>query len=294
LQENGVNRAAAFDEYFVEPQIMSGLNKKKRETGRRFGESLSIPLKRLLNAAGLDLVRYSGPIDAIPFPDVLPEDLETIHAVSEYTMTSAKRIQVLCEATRYISRARIPGDVVECGVWRGGSMMAVARTLLQEEDAERHLHLFDTFEGMTYPTEHDVSIDGKNALELMRSDPRSGDRESVWCVAPDDGVRSAMRGTKYPEDRIHLVKGRVEDTLPEHAPVRIALLRLDTDWYESTRHEMECLFPRLACGGVLLIDDYGHWKGARKAVDEYLRRMDHELMLHRIDYTGRVGVRVFF
>jgi len=263
----------------------------KQETGHRFGERLSTPLKRLLNAVGLDLVRYSGPIDAIPFPDCLPEDLETIRLVREYTMTSAKRIQVLCEATRYLSRARIPGDVVECGVWRGGSMMAVARTLLQEGDMERHLHLFDTFEGMTDPTEHDISIDGKTASEMMRSAPRSGDRESVWCVASDDDVLSAMRGTMYPENRIHLVKGRVEDTLPEHAPVRIALLRLDTDWYESTRHEMESLFPRLERGGVLLIDDYGHWKGARKAVDDYLRRTGQEMMLHRIDYTGRVGIR---
>jgi hypothetical protein len=233
----------------------------------RFGERLSIPLKRLLNAAGLDLVRYSGPIDAVAFPDALPEDLETIRAVSEHTMTSAKRIQVLCEATRYISRARIPGDVVECGVWRGGSMMAVARTLLQEGDTERHLHLFDTFEGMTDPTEHDVSIDGTTAAEMMRGAPRSGDRGSVWCVASEEVVRSAICATKYPEERIHLVKG-------------------------STRHEMESLFPRLASGGVLLIDDYGHWKGARKAVDEYLRRTGHEMMLHRIDYTGRVGVRV--
>jgi hypothetical protein len=258
----------------------------------RFGERLSIPLKRLLNAAGLDLVRYSGPIDAVAFPDALPEDLETIRAVSEHTMTSAKRIQVLCEATRYISRARIPGDVVECGVWRGGSMMAVARTLLQEGDTERHLHLFDTFEGMTDPTEHDVSIDGTTAAEMMRGAPRSGDRGSVWCVASEEVVRSAICATKYPEERIHLVKGRVEETVPGLAPARIALLRLDTDWYESTRHEMESLFPRLASGGVLLIDDYGHWKGARKAVDEYLRRTGHEMMLHRIDYTGRVGVRV--
>lgn len=269
--------------------MMAG--RDERGAGYRFLEKLSRPLKRLLNAAGLDLVRYRGPDDAIPFPDALPEDLETIRAVGEYTMASAKRIQVLCEATRYVSRARIPGDVVECGVWRGGSMMAVARTLLREGDTERHLYLFDTFEGMTEPTEHDVSFEGKAASEMMRSAPRSGDRESVWCVASDDVVRSAMQGTKYPGDRFHLVKGRVEDTVPEQAPLRISLLRLDTDWYESTRHELEFLFPRLARGGILFIDDYGHWKGARKAVDEYLRRTGQQMMLHRIDYTSRVGIR---
>jgi hypothetical protein len=241
----------------------------------------------------VDLVRFAGPPDAVPFPDILPEDAETIRAVAEYTMTSAKRIQVLCEASRYVSRARIPGGVVECGVWRGGSMMAVARTLLREGDTGRDLYLFDTFEGMTEPTEHDVSIDGKRASELLRGAPRSGDRGSVWCVASAADVRSAMRGTGYPGERIHLVEGRVEDTVPGGAPERIALLRLDTDWYESTRHELEHLFPRLERGGVLILDDYGHWKGARKAVDEYLARPGNAMALHRIDYTGRIGVRAF-
>ena len=78
-----------------------------------------------------------------------------------------------------------------------------------------------------------------------------------------------LHGTGYPPERIHFVRGPVEETLPAGAPDEIALLRLDTDWYESTRHELEHLYPRLAAGGVLLVDDYGHWEGARKAVDEY-------------------------
>jgi len=267
--------------------------KVTRAAGGSRGAMLYAPLKRILNAAGLDLVRYSGETDRIPFPDISPEDLETVRTVSPYTMTSAKRIHVLCEATRYISQARIPGDVVECGVWKGGSMMAVARTLMGESDRTRDLYLFDTFEGMTDPTEDDVNADGETAAELLKSTPRSEDRESLWCVAHKDGVRDAMESTHYPIDRIHLIQGRVEETVPAQAPKRIALLRLDTDWYESTRHEMEHLYPRLERGGVLIVDDYGHWKGARKAVDEYLERTGSGLMLHRIDYTGRVGVRVF-
>ena len=279
-----------FDDSSAETSLMSGRN--TRETGGSWGALLYAPVKRILNAAGSDIVRYSGETDSIPFPDISPEDWETVRMVSPYTMTSAKRIQVLCEATRYISQERIPGDIVECGVWKGGSMMAVARTLLGESDQMRHLYLFDTFKGMTEPTEHDVTADGEIAAKLLQGTPKSEDRESIWCVAQKDGVRVAMGSTHYPNDRIHLIQGRVEETVPAQAPDRIALLRLDTDWYESTRHEMQHLYPRLERGGVLIVDDYGYWKGARKAVDEYLERMGHRLMLHRIDYTGRIGVRV--
>jgi hypothetical protein len=79
--------------------------------------------------------------------------------------------------------------------------------------------------------------------------------------------------------------------LPEHAPEHLALLRLDTDWYESTRHELFTLYPRLSTGGVLIIDDYGHWDGARRAVDEYLEQQESPLLLNRIDYTGRVAIK---
>lgn len=279
-----------FDE-FAEISPMSKENTEGK--GGSMGTKICSPIKRALNAVGLDLVRYSGECHRTPFPDISPEDSETIRAVIPYTLTSAKRIQVLCEATRHISRAGIPGDVVECGVWRGGSMMAVARTLLGESDRARSLYLFDTFEGMTDPTEYDVSVDGETAAVLLRGTQKSEDRESPWCVAGKDGVRDAMERTNYPVDRIHLIQGRVEETVPGMAPDRIALLRLDTDWYESTRHEMEHLYPRLEQGGVLIVDDYGHWKGARKAVDEYLERTGHRIMLHRIDYTGRIGVRAF-
>jgi O-methyltransferase len=80
--------------------------------------------------------------------------------------------------------------------------------------------------------------------------------------------------------------------LPEFAPECISLLRLDTDWYESTRHELIHLFSRISKGGVIIIDDYGHWKGAREAVDEYIRENNIKILLNRIDYTGRIGVKI--
>lgn len=222
-------------------------------------------------------------------PDLHPDVLETIQVVRPFTQTSPERIAALCEATKYIQRAKIPGQIVECGVWRGGSMMTVARTLLAAQSTERHLYLFDTFEGMTEPTAEDVSTKGDRAEQLM-AEQSPDDPESVWCVSSLDEVRQHMESTSYPTEKVHYIPGRVEDTLPGGAPEQIALLRLDTDWYESTRHEMEQLFPRLMPGGVLIIDDYGHWAGARKAVDEYLATHNIPLLLNRIDYTGRIGV----
>lgn len=248
--------------------------------------SMLRPLRNLARKLGFDLVAYPPAL-----PGIDAATAATIQAVRRYTMTSELRVAALCDAVRYVARHRIPGAVVECGVWRGGSMMAAARTLLEAGDGGRDLYLFDTFEGMTAPGTEDVAIDGVSAAELME---RTADRESadsVWCRAPLEGVRQAMAGTGYDPARIHYVAGRVEDTLPGNAPEQIALLRLDTDWYESTRCEMQHLFPRLSVGGVLILDDYGHWLGARRAVDEYLSEHDVPLFLQKIDYTGRYAVK---
>lgn len=238
--------------------------------------------RRVLERAGYQLERRM-PND---FDDRLAE---TIRAVSPYTMTSPARLAALYDAVHHIVRYDVPGDVVECGVWKGGSMMVVARTLRELGRTERALHLFDTFAGMPEPSSDDVSINGSAALPRWRQRQRGS--VNLWDYAPLQEVKAALATTGYPSERIHFVEGLVEDTVPSEAPERIAVLRLDTDWYESTRHELEHLWPRLQSGGVLIIDDYGHWKGARKAVDEYLTRLDVPVLLARIDYTGRIAVK---
>jgi O-methyltransferase len=104
-------------------------------------------------------------------------------------------------------------------------------------------------------------------------------------------VQTNMKQTNYPFSKIHFVQGKVEQTIPETIPSSIALLRLDTDWYESTYHELVHLFPKLVTGGVLIIDDYGHWQGARKAVDQYFAEQKTPILLNRIDYTGRIAIK---
>ena len=204
------------------------------------------------------------------------------------TMTGLPKLVPLIEAVRYVVRQQIPGHVVECGVWRGGSMQAMALTLLEQEDTSRELHLFDTFEGMPPPSEEDTSTgSGRSAAEMLAT---TGKDSRVWAVASLEDVRQGMQETGYPEELIHYHPGLVEETTPGEAPESIALLRLDTDWYSSTKHELEHLYDRLSPGGVLVLDDYGDWDGARKATEEWLAATREPLFLVPMG-AGRIAVK---
>jgi hypothetical protein len=231
-----------------------------------------------------------------PFEASLPEssadDLAIIREVKPFTMTSPERIYGLINAIRYLINNKIAGDFVECGVWKGGSMMAAAKTLLTLNSVERDLHLFDTYAGMTAPSAKDATHFAKETPDQMFVQSKNPDGTSQWCYSSLEETRRNMLSVRYPEAKIHFIKGPVEETIPKHAPAQIALLRLDTDFYESSKHEMIHLFPRLVSGGVLLLDDYGHWEGQRTAVDEYLAEHKIPLLLNRLDYTGRVGIKL--
>ena len=222
-------------------------------------------------------------------PDFDAATIDVCRSVRPFTMTSPERIYSLCRSVEYVVDHAIPGDVVECGVWKGGSMMAVAHTLLAK-GRRRKLYLFDTYAGMPEPTAVDVSFSGQTAAHALATEDKA--TSWIWACCPLDEVRRNVLGTGYDPEQVVFVEGRVEDTVPARAPDRIALLRLDTDWYESTYHELVHLYPRLSTGGVLIVDDYGHWRGARRAVDRFLAEHKPRLLLHRIDYTGRIAVKL--
>ena len=226
---------------------------------------------------------------AARFPDALPWQLRIMDSVQSVTMTSPERIFALINAVVYVCENNIPGDFVECGVWKGGSSAAIAQTLVHIDATDRTLWMYDTFDGMSQPTEADVDFMGQTADQLLDQQDIA-ESTSVWCRSPLDEVKATMQATGYPMDRIQFVQGRVENTLPQHSPAQVALLRLDTDWYESTKCELEILFPNMSAGAVLIVDDYGHWQGCRKAVDEYFAEHNVSMLLNRIDYTGRIGI----
>ena len=243
-------------------------------------------LRRVLPQRALSFVRLGVEHLTYP-PDFTDAEIGLCEAVAPFTMTSPERVVALAGLVRHVTRAGIPGAFVECGVWRGGSMMAAARTLLELDVHDRELHLFDTFAGMSAPTEKDVdSLSRTPAAERLGKAARQEGR-SIWCIAGEEDVAANLASTGYPAERVHLVKGKVEDTIPARAPDTIALLRLDTDWYESTRHELAHLYDRLAPGGALVIDDYGYWQGVRAATDELFARLARPPFLHRIDFAGR-------
>ena len=250
-------------------------------------------LKKWLRGKSAPSVR---PVPDQQLPDLAAADQAIIEQVRPYTMTSEARLEALLAATDYVLDAGIDGAFVECGVWRGGSMMAVILRLLERGVTDRDIYLYDTFEGMTEPTKEDVSDYSPAALETWQQ--AQGSNEKAWDgffnaeVFNEDSVRERLQATGYPAQRLHFVKGKVEDSVPQTLPPQTAVLRLDTDWYTSTQHEMQYLYPLLVSGGVVIIDDYGHWKGCRQAVDEYFAQPEHcQPLLHRVDYTCRQGIK---
>ncbi len=241
-------------------------------------------LKREIMRPFVSKTAGTTPLDFSPFQKSL------LKKVRPYTMTSDERVAVLESAVRHAAR-NCPGDFVECGVAKGGSMMAIAYTLLDLGTSDRNLFLYDTFEGMPEPEGVDRGRFGEPAHRSWRK-RRDAAGQSTWINHGMEEVRRNLLLTGYPEDHIHFVKGKVEDTLPGAAPSgAIALLRLDTDWYASTRAELEHLFPKLARGGILIVDDYFRWQGARKATDEFLQQHEIPIFLARVDDSSVIAVK---
>jgi len=244
-------------------------------------------VKSIISKSGYNITKKS----TSTFPiDYATHEIEIIKMVKPYTMTSHQRIQSLIRSVEYIIQSNVGGDFVECGVWKGGSIMTIALTLKRLKTENRDIFLYDTFSGMSTPTGSDVDWHGKSALKTF-NELKTNDG-SNWCRSSIDEVKNNILTTNYPQEKIHYVQGKVEETLRKFTPEKIALLRLDTDFYESTKSEMEHLFPKLTEGGILIIDDYGAWKGSRLAIDEYFEKNNLKLFLNRIDETGRLAVKI--
>jgi hypothetical protein len=204
-------------------------------------------------------------------------------------------IAQLSRSVRYIVDADIPGDFVECGVYKGASIVCIIRTLQALAVTDRRIWLYDTFEGMPKPEAVDVhyaqTAEEDGGMKSWERHKFADERGSDWCYCPIEEVRRTVLRTGYPEHNLHFVKGLVENTIPGEMPDRIAMLRLDTDFYSSTKHELIHLYPRLSRGGVLIIDDYGAYQGSRLATDEYFRDNDMKILLSRVDENVRLYVK---
>lgn len=264
-------------------------------------------LASLLVRSGVLVAPGEG--ESAPSPRTMPEDIRQCAPAFEalferlahlFMSRNVAKAFALYEAVGYVVENGVPGALVECGVWKGASSALAASALVAAGRTDRDVFLFDPFDA-TWPDPDPVdgSIDGLTSADKQRD----AEASRVLAAAADassradrvglglDAVRTTLHGTGYPAERIHLVPGFVEDTLPSRAPDRIALLRLDTDFYRSTLHELEHLYPRLSGGGVLIVDDYPVEHGAKRAVDEYFARLGARPFLHRIGVSGRLLIK---
>ncbi len=214
------------------------------------------------------------------------QDFQEVYSkIRAFTIVEPERCYALYQAVQYIIRNGIMGDFAECGVWKGGSVMLIGHLLLKAGISDRKIYLYDSFEGMPKPGENDGDWE-KAEWEKHRRD----DQLNNWCLSSLEEVKVNMASTGYPAENFIFIKGKVEETIPGMLPGKLALLRLDTDWYESTKHELIHLYPLLERGGILIIDDYGAWQGAKKAVDEYFADKE-PVFLNRLDFTGRLVIK---
>lgn len=193
-----------------------------------------------------------------------------------YSMISKERFMENIKAVEYIEKNNIKGCIIEIGVWKGGSILSMMLASQLYSNVPREFHLYDTFEGMTLSSEADKDINNISAQHLINQNP------FLKCISGLEEVQNNIRRHCQIKAEYH-----VGDILKnKFVPNQIAILRLDTDWYESTKYELDTFYDSVSPGGVILIDDYGHWQGCKKAVDEFLEKHP-EITLYTTDYTGR-------
>ncbi len=213
------------------------------------------------------------------FPDIEePFFWQTLEKCKPYSLLGAEAFYNLFCATEYIARCKIPGDFVECGVYLGGTVLALSHFAFHWGLTDRKFYLYDTFDGFPAGIT-EVNIRGETVKF------RSG-------ASFLEQTRAVIAESPFPREQFEFVPGPVEQTLRRIAPEKIALLRLDTDYYESTRVELSELYPRLAAGGVLVVDDYGCFRGARRATDEFIAQQQPNLLLLRVNFSVRSGVKI--
>jgi len=200
---------------------------------------------------------------------------ELIPLMRTWSMVSQPMFEHALTAVQRVNAKNIAGDIVELGVWKGGMTMGMM-FVNQQHNQDRHFWLFDTFEGLPPPdSEKDGVKEKKMWHKFMNQDLKSSGhdfQEGKWNYGNIEVVKNNVFYTGYPKEKIHFIQGKVEDTLPVTAlPEKIAILRLDTDWYASTAAEYKYLWDRLSPGGLLIVDDFCAWAGSRTATMEFFK-----------------------
>src|SRR6266404_2296528 len=195
--------------------------------------------------------------------------------VLPYTLAGPERISNLYRLARRIERERISGDVIECGVCNGGTAAVLARSASRSR-MNRTVWLLDSFKGMPPVTEEDADGPAGDSAESHVGQE----------VGNPERVRQVLRKVGAKMDRVRFLPGWFQDTFPSVTATQIAILNIDADWYQSVKLCLETFYDRVVLGGFISVDDYGHWPGCRKAVDEFFNARKLPYKLTQVDYTA--------
>ena len=216
-------------------------------------------------------------------------ELNMFEKLKEISLTSLPNKWSLYQSLSYIKENNIEGDIVETGVFKGANLVLI-NDFLNKFDIDKKIYAYDTFQGQPKPSNLDFDYKGNSMIKKF-SNLDKKDTNSVYCSL-ENVKKNIEKYSNNNLNKIIFIKGKVEETLnyEKNVPSKISLLRLDTDFYDSIKKSLEVLYPKLIKGGVLIIDDYGHFKGAKIAVDNYFQDKK-SIWMHRVDYTCRLMIK---
>lgn len=227
--------------------------------------------------------------------DYEEEALEQIDIIRKNTMLPSIRLISLYQQVVFCEKNETDGCFVECGTWKGGAVGLMALGNQNYGKKRRHIHLFDAFQDICEP---DETMDGEKAIKETKKwssgkksgklRPLTGFYDSIGGPGTlEENIILLEQTIGYDPQYIHYHEGWFQDTLPNDAGEisDIAILRLDGDWYESTKICLDFLYDKVVSGGFVIVDDYGHYEGCKKAIDEFIQKNNLKVFLNHIDYT---------
>lgn len=217
--------------------------------------------------------------------EITQEEKDLIDLCKNFSMTTDIRMWALLNSLKKILSENIEGEIVECGIWKGGNIILIKK-FMERYNLKKKIYCYDTFEGMYETSKEDRELSTNiDAKEIINDDHK------YVCESSFQQTENNIKKNVNNMNDIFFIKGKVEDTLKvnKNIPEKISICRLDTDYYSSTKIELEKLYSRISKGGVLIVDDYGHWSGSKKAVDEFFK--DKFIMKHYVDYACRLIIK---
>jgi len=200
----------------------------------------------------------------------LPTELA---ALNNFSMCGIDLLVHLYRLGQYVTAQKIEGDFVECGVCNGGSAAAIACAF---RGTKRHVWLYDSFEGLPEPN----NVDGTDARDWVGK-----------CLGSEDRVREALTLARFPEEDYTIRKGWFQDTFHQALPGVISLLHIDADWYESVMFSLDTFYDRVSDGGIVVLNDFGHWEGCREAFYDFAQKRNLRPVLERVGHTEAYWIK---